>query len=106
MCCRLGPDSVVDSFLDPQGFAFILVGWIWIWLRFWIADPDPDPGRQKFAIKLEFELCEKVMFLSAGCSLLRDEGISYSLDVLHGGLKITNLQFLIKTNMFFSAVKC
>jgi hypothetical protein len=35
-------------------------------------------------------------FLSTGCSLLRAEGFSCSLGVLHGGLGISNLQFLIK----------
>jgi hypothetical protein len=36
------------------------------------------------------------MFLSTGCSLLRAEGFSSSLDVLYGGLGISKLQFLIK----------
>jgi hypothetical protein len=31
-----------------------------------------------------------------GCSLLRAEGFSCSLDVLYGGLGISKLQFLIK----------
>ncbi len=36
------------------------------------------------------------MFLSTGCSLLRDEGFSCSVGVLYGGLGIRKLQFLIK----------
>ncbi len=36
------------------------------------------------------------MFWSAGCSLLRAEGFSCSLDVLYGGLGISKLQSLIK----------
>ncbi len=36
------------------------------------------------------------MFWSAGCSLLRAEGFSYSLDVLYWGLGISKLQFSIK----------
>jgi hypothetical protein len=40
----------------------------------------------------------------AGCSLLRGEDFSCSLDVLYGGLGICKLQFLIKKYNFFSAV--
>jgi hypothetical protein len=36
------------------------------------------------------------MFCSAGCSLLRAEGFSCSLGVLHGGLGISKWKFLIK----------
>jgi hypothetical protein len=36
------------------------------------------------------------MFLITGCSLLRAEGFSCSLGVLHGGLGISKLQILIK----------
>jgi hypothetical protein len=36
------------------------------------------------------------MFRSAGCSLLRAEGYSCSLDVLYGRLGISKLQILIK----------
>jgi hypothetical protein len=53
-----------------------------------------DPGGQK---------CQKIrrksinlIFLSAGCSLLRAEGFSCSSDVLKGGLGISKLQLLIK----------
>jgi hypothetical protein len=42
------------------------------------------------------------MFRSAGFSLLRAEGFSWSLEVLSGGLGISNLQFLIKNITFFS----
>ncbi len=44
------------------------------------------------------------MFWSAGCSLLRAEGCSCSMDVLYGGLGISKLQFLIQkiSNFFFS----
>jgi hypothetical protein len=42
---------------------------------------------------------------SAGCSLLRAEGFSCSLNVLYGGLGISNLQFVIKIiSNFFPAV--
>ncbi len=41
---------------------------------------------------------------SAGCSLLRSEGFSCSLDVLYGGLGISILQFVIKKYQIFSAV--
>jgi hypothetical protein len=36
------------------------------------------------------------MRFSAGCSLLRAEGFSCSLDVLHGGIGKSKWQFLIK----------
>jgi hypothetical protein len=36
------------------------------------------------------------MFLRAGCSLLRAEGFSDSLDVLYEGLEKSTLKFLIK----------
>ncbi len=39
-----------------------------------------------------------LIFLSAGCSFLRAEGFSCSLDVLCGGIGIRKLQFLILKN--------
>jgi hypothetical protein len=63
------------------------------------VDPDPDPGGQKLPTKKK--KLRKILFLSAGCSLLRAEGFSCSLDVLYGGLGISKLQFLTK-NIFFS----
>jgi hypothetical protein len=48
---------------------------------------DPKKNRKKDRISI---------FRSAGCSLLRAEGFSYSLGVLYGGLGISKLQFLIK----------
>jgi hypothetical protein len=35
----------------------------------------------------------KFLFWSSGCSLLREEGFSFSLAVLYGGLRIRKLQF-------------
>jgi hypothetical protein len=40
------------------------------------------------------------MFSSAGCSFLRAEGFSCSLDVLYGGLGISKLQFDQKRKFF------
>jgi hypothetical protein len=40
------------------------------------------------------------MFSSAGCSLLRAEGVYCTLDVLYGGLGISKLQFLISCKFF------
>ncbi len=45
------------------------------------------------------------MFLSAGCSFLRTEGFSCSLNVLHGGQGISKLQFLIKKCEIFFICK-
>jgi hypothetical protein len=41
------------------------------------------------------------MFGSAGCSVLRAEGFSCSLDVLYGGSGISKLKFLIFEIYFF-----
>jgi hypothetical protein len=43
-----------------------------------------------------FLVLDIVLFISVGCSLLRAEGCSCSLDVLYRGLGISKLQFLIK----------
>jgi hypothetical protein len=74
-----------------SGSAFILVDCIWIR----IGKTDPDPGGPKRPTKVKF-----LSFLSARCSLLRDEDFSCSLNVLYGGLGISKLQFLI-TKFFF-----
>jgi hypothetical protein len=57
-----------------------------------IGSLDPDPVGQKMTQES----------LSAGCSLLRAEGFSCSLDVLSGGHGIRDLQILIqkKINVF------
>ncbi len=72
------------------------------------ADPDPDwiriqwngvPGSGSRREKMTYKNRKKFIifiFLSAGCSLLRIEGFSCSLDALHRGLGISKLQFLIK----------
>jgi hypothetical protein len=44
---------------------------------------DSDPGGGKMTHKNKKKSINFI-FLSAGCSLLRDEGFSYSLDVLMG----------------------
>ncbi len=65
--------------------------------------PDPDPEGQKWLTRLI-----NFIFCSAGCSLLRAEGFSCSLDVLYGSLEISKLQFLIKkkiqTNFQLSSI--
>jgi hypothetical protein len=58
--------SVLDP--DPHGSALILVSWIRI------QELKNVPQKLKKVKKF-------FMFLSAGCSLLRAEGFSYSLDV-------------------------
>jgi hypothetical protein len=55
------------------------------------VNPDPDPGGQKDPKNRK---SQEISF--AGYSLLRAEGFSCSLDVLHGGLRINKLYFLIK----------
>ncbi len=59
-------------------------------------DPDTDPGGQKWPRKKSQLIY--FIFWSAGCSLLRAEGFSYSLYILNGGPRMSKLQFLIKKN--------
>jgi hypothetical protein len=61
------------------------------WIRIRIRNPDPDLRGQKWPRKIE-----NFTVSSAGCSLLRAEGFSCSLDFLYGGLGISKFQFLIK----------
>jgi hypothetical protein len=59
---------------------------------------DPDPVRDS-VLNAGGQKCptpRKIENGSAGCSLLRAEGSSCSLDVLYGDLGISKLQFLIK----------
>ncbi len=67
-------------------------------------DPDSQSGssgsrRAKMVQKNMKELI-KVIFCSAGCSLLRAEGFLSSFYVLYEGLGIRKLQFLIKKDFF------
>jgi hypothetical protein len=51
-----------------------------------VVDPDPDfCGSRRAKITRKMYKLTKIIFLSAGCSLLRAEGFSYSLEVLYGG---------------------
>ncbi len=50
-----------------------------------VMEPDPNPRRQKWPRKYK-TFFKNFIFVRAGCSLLRTEGFSFSLDVLHGGL--------------------
>jgi hypothetical protein len=61
--------------------------------RIRIQEDKEDPQKRYF------------IFLSAGFSLFRAEGFSYSLDVLNGGLGISKQQFLIiKISNLYTAV--
>jgi hypothetical protein len=63
------------------------------------VDPDSESGSRSRNAKMTHknrEKFRKFMFRSAGCSLLRAEVFSGSLDVLYGGPGIRKLQFLIK----------
>ncbi len=69
------------------------------WIRFDFGRLDPDPGGQTMAHKnrkkrKKFHVFMyhvfMFMFWSAGCSLLKAEDFSYSLDALYGGLGIVN----------------
>jgi hypothetical protein len=71
------------------------------WIR--IRNPDPDPEGQKWPRNIENGLINFI-FSRVGCSLLRAEGFSCSLDFLYGGQGISKLQFLIKKEKKISAV--
>ncbi len=88
--------------LDPHGPGLILVGMIRIRIRIlgmmngkWIQEGKNDP-QENFR--------NLMFFLRVELSVLRAEGFSSSLDVLHGVQGIKKLQFLIK-NRFFSDCK-
>ncbi len=71
-----------------SGTALTLVGWIRI------REDKNDPQNLK---KME----EYLMFWSAGCSLLRAEGFSCSLDFLQGDLGINKLNFFGEKKLNF-----
>ncbi len=67
------------------------------------VDPTPNPdsefgsgSRRAKVTHTNRKKLRNFMFWSAGYSLLRTKGFSCSLDVLYGGLGISELQFLIK----------
>jgi hypothetical protein len=72
------------------------------------VDQDLESGSGSRRAKITHKNRKKlrnVKFWSAGCSLLRAKGSSFSLDVLYGGLGISKLKFLIKKiSHFFSVV--
>ncbi len=81
-----------------------------MWIRIRIGSGfDGVPGSGSgLAIQIQEGKNEKFInyvFCSAGCSLLRAEGFSRSLDVLYEGIGIRKLQILIKKDITkFSAV--
>jgi hypothetical protein len=58
-----------------------------------ISESGPESRRSKITQK------NRNKFWSAGCSLLRAEGFSCSLDVLYGGLGISKLKFVSKNKI-------
>ena len=79
-------------------------------------DPDPDPhwfwspgsgsgSRQAKMTRKRRKKGRNVWFWSAGCPLLRGEDLSFSMDVLHGGLRINIKQFLINKICIFFQLK-
>jgi hypothetical protein len=80
--------SVVDPdpYPDPD---WIRIQWgPWIRIRIGIRNP-----RTKITYQTKIEKVNKYYFLKCLMSLLRAEGFSCSLDVLYGGLGISELQF-------------
>jgi hypothetical protein len=61
--------------------------------------------RAKMTHKKQRKVMKVHVFWSAGCSLLRAENFSCSLDVFYGGIGISKLQVLIKTNIYIWAVQ-
>ncbi len=73
---------------------------------------DPDPYLHWSRIQEGKKLPTKIgkvnkfnFFLWAGCSILRAESFSCSLDVLYGGLGINKLQFVINIQLYFLVIK-
>ncbi len=67
----------------------------------WNGFPDSESGSGSRRAKITHKNWKK--FWSAGCSLLRADGFSWSLEVLYGGLGISKMQYLIqKISIFFS----
>jgi hypothetical protein len=73
---RLSSDYFLNALISPV-----------LWIQIWIG---PGSMREKMTRKCRKQL---VNFESAGCSLLRVEGFSCSLDVLYEGLEISNCNF-------------
>ncbi len=76
-------------------------GSAWIRIHFDLLDPDPQsalgmPIRIRIQEGKNDPQIKKFQFLgSAGCSLLRDEDFSCSLDAFQGDLGISKLQVLL-----------
>ncbi len=77
----------LSSVVDPDPDTYPYLDWIGIriqwcpWIRIRIRNSDPDQGGQKWPTKKEKKLINFI-FWSTGCSLLRAEGFSCSLDVI------------------------
>ncbi len=74
-----------NSVVDPDPIRIQRCPWIRIRIR------NPDPRGQKLPTKIE--TVNKFHFFKHWCSLLRTKGFSCSLDVLYGGLGISNCNF-------------
>ncbi len=92
MLFRYSHAKIFSSFVDPDPD--------WIRMQWGPLDPytDSQSGSGSRRAKIAHHNRKKLInliFSSAGCSVLRDEGFHCSLDVLYGGLGIRKLQFSI-----------
>jgi hypothetical protein len=81
--------------VDPDPDLYPDSDWIRIKRSPCIRMHNPDPDRIQEGKKCSKKV-NKLIFLRAGCSVLRVEGFSCSLDVLYEGLGISKLLLLIK----------
>jgi hypothetical protein len=76
-----------------------------IWRLFFesnVVDPDSDRIRVQEGKPIKIEKNSRIfIFCSAGCSILRAEGFSCSLDVRYGGPGISKLQFFVQKRIIF-----
>ncbi len=63
-------------------------------------DPYPDPIQEGKMTHKNRKKLINLIFWSAGCSLLRDEGFPCGLDLLYGGLGIRNCDICFKKDNF------
>jgi hypothetical protein len=94
------PKNFKKSFIRSSCFYKYFPAVLWIRIRIgsgFNGVPGPGSRRAKMTDKIRKKVIN-FMFWSAGCSLLRTEGFSCSLDVLYGGLGISKLQFFYQKN--------
>jgi hypothetical protein len=89
--CAIGRNTLSASVVDPDSKGSLDPSGFTIRIRIQEGKKGPE----------KYKTVKSFMFLSAGCSLLRAEGLSSSLDVLYVGLVISTLQVVDQKRYFF-----